>query len=520
MSVLRHRRLEFLPPPVLKRLVKLISPDDLWAFGDSDPRLRTFVFRHISQLPVPVMESYLEFYCDHKFEDFDTSVRPAVVPSVFRREFFSGKLFDEFTTLVRLKSGSLTFQGEWFERTDTGYLVDWLHEILPDSDYDTVNVVTLDVTEAKVIALLKNLHAIKGLINLNIRGRCTESMIDAISSGSLQQLTLHGPTFIPLIGPNPSRPNLKFIRCLHLYRPPRICNEDEFQHYTVRERWKRLHRLMWESVYFTFWQGSPRYIEPVLIPFVFFYAEEWGKDPKPVATWLIESLFAWEGPFDVDLGLERFIPAHRDRFLDLLGSILPRVLPTKFIPPAISMRLHLRASDPPSLGDRLPSNIYELSISTPDHIDPELIVQIIDHQKGLRRLNIALFMTRAGNGKFLVTAACTNAKPYNLPTIAVPFATGPPDQWVFVWWLEVRKYGHYWYAGSKCKESRNKTDYKRRNGTENMLPELVAEVREWFDMNVHFEEISVKFCVGAGITDCLDRDMYDRECGYLEMVEP
>ena len=247
-------------------------------------------------------------------------------------------------------------------------------------------------------------------------------------------------------------------------------------------------------------------MEPILIPFVFFHAERNKLDPIPMVRWLLESLLAPPIYSDLDLGLERFIPLHRDTCIELLTSIIPKIYPTKLVPPSITLRIHLRRwNQLPTLPDEL----TDLYISTPDQIDPNIITQAIERLKQLKSLYLVLYMERTGNGTFLPTASCTHAKPDRLPTIKLPTRTPHPERWVLFWTLSVRKNGEYWYEGRKYSEDSNKPDYFRKD---NILPEVTAEVRAWFNMNPTFWGIDMYFVVGSGIESCFDREMYEEDC--------
>jgi hypothetical protein len=257
-------------------------------------------------------------------------------------------------------------------------------------------------------------------------------------------------------------------------------------------------------------------VEPSLVPFILFYAEEMDLDPAPMMNWLIKSIFAWEGYFEVNLGLERFLPSHRNTFIEFLGFMLPTILSTKIITPQISMRLNLRRWDQVSLSATLPDGLHRLHITTSDRVDPELVPAIIRRQHDLKYLTVAMFLPESSDGTYLFetqAASCTHASSHPLPSISLPFAPFTNERWALTWWLRMKEDGHYWYSGTEYRESFNKPQFTRRS--DDILPEVVAEVRGWFRTNANFEEISLYFIGGRCIEDCFTMEMYWKDTGFV-----
>jgi hypothetical protein len=223
-------------------------------------------------------------------------------------------------------------------------------------------------------------------------------------------------------------------------------------------------------------------MENPLIPFILFYAEEKGLDPTPMMSWIIKSFLAADGFVTVSLTLERFTPAHRDAFIDCLRRMLPTILSTKFITPILFMSLHLRSWDQVSFATTLPDTLYTLQISTTDRLNPELVPEIIRHQHHLKFLTVMMYLTKSSDGRYPLESqpSCTHASPYPLPCNSLPFSPFTDELWVFTWFLEIREDGHSWFSGTSF---RNSTASKYVGRDEDILPEVVAEVRGWFNMN-------------------------------------
>ena len=510
-----------LPQGAFERVVGHLNKHAMLAFAQTCTKFRDESYRHLYRLSYPMMDTS-RGYSPESFEDFMQAPQSGA-PAIVKVEFYEGRSFHEFSSSVVTKMTHLIFHEPWLESGDVDDICSWIEDIHPESTFDVLTVDIEGVEEEKVQALFQNLDKFNGLVCLAVRGMFTQSTIDSIRCASLRQLDLHHPTFIPLIGSHPDCPNLRSIRYLLPSRPSRMMNEDEMLVYDYHERWDRLEQLMIESINFVIWQGPVQYIEPCLSPFIFFYAEEQNLDPTPMITWLIKSIFAWEGSFEVILGLERFLPKHRDDFLELLHYMLPTILPTKIITPKVGMRLHLRSWDQVSLAATLPDNLHGLHISASDQLDPKLIPAIIRHQRDLRYLTVVLCLHETPDNHPYVAEAqvvsCTHANPHPLPFISLPFAPCMRDLWVLAWWLRMRKHGHYWYAGTEFSESFNKPKFVRRHWSEDIHPEMVAEVREWFNLNTKFNEISVYFVGGGSIKDCFTRDMYWKDTGFIILEE-
>jgi hypothetical protein len=503
-----------LPLGAWERVVEHLGKHSFVAFAQTCTKFREEAYRYLYRSSFPRMETY-RIYDPERFEEF-MQASHSDPRQTLTREFHEGKSFHQCLSSEVTKTTHLILREPWLESGDEIDICSWIEAIHPESTFDILTVDIDGVEEGKVHALFQNLDKFNGLICLEVRGRFSQSTIDSIRCASLRQLDLNHSTFIPRIRSHASCPKLKTIRYLLPSRRPRIMNQDERREYDYHGRWDRLQQLMKASINFVLWQGPVHYMEPSLVPFILFYAEEMGLDSAPMMNWLIKSIFAWEGHFEVILGLERFLPAHRDTFIEFLGFMLPTILSTKIIMPQISMRLNLRSWDQVSLSATLPDGLHRLHITTSDHVNPELVTTIIRHQHDLNYLTVVMFLAESSDGTYLFesqAASCTHASPHPLPSISLPFSPFTDELWALTWWLRMREDGHYWYSGTEFRESFNKPQFIRRS--DDILPEVVAEVRGWFKRNANFEEISLYFVGGRCIEDCFSRDMYWKDTGFV-----
>jgi len=507
-----------LPQGALECVVEHLSKHSFVAFAQTCTKFREEAYRHLFRSSFPLMETY-RIYDPERFEDF-MQASHSDPRQTAKREFREGKSFHQRLSSDVTKTTHLILREPWLESADEIDICSWIEDIHPESTFDVLTVDIDGVEEGKVHALFQNLDKFNGLICLVVRGGFSQSTIDSIRCASLRQLDFHHPTFIPQIRRHESCPKLKTIRYLLPSRPSRIMNEDEMREYDFHGRWDRLQQLMNASINFVLWQGPVDFMEPSLVPFILFYAEEMDLDPTSMMIWLIKSMFAWEGHFEVILGLERFLPAHRDTFIDFLQCLLPTILSTKIITPKISMRLNLRSWDPVSLSARLPDGLHRLHITTSDRINPELVTAIIRSQHDLNYLTVVMFLTESPDGTYFYETqppSCTRASPHPLPSISLPFSPSTDELWALTWWLRMREDGHCWYSGTEFRESFNKPKFVRRS--DNILREVVAEVRGWFERNANFEEISLYFVGGRCIDDCFTRDMYWKDTGFVVLED-
>ena len=501
-----------LPQGAWERVVEHLNKHSFVAFAQTCTKFREEAYRYLYRSSVPMM-LLSQGYCPLSFEEFMRAPRRQTV----KREFFEGKSFHKSSSSEVTKMTHLVLHQRWSDWADATDIRNWIEDIHPESTFDVLTVDIEGVEEGKVHALFQNLDKFNGLICLVVRGSFSQSTIDSIRCASLRQLDLHHPTFIPWIGSHASCPKLKSIRYLLPSRRPRIMNEDEMLEYDYNTRWDRLQQLMKESINFVFLQGQS--MENPLIPFVLFYAEEKGLDPTPMMSWIIKSFLVAGGFVIVPLNLERFIPAHRDAFIDCLRRMLPTILSTKFITPSQFMSLHLRSWDQLSFAATLPDTFYALQIRTADRLNPELVPEIIRHQHDLKCLTVTMSLTKSSDETYSLesqAASCTHASPYPLPSNSLPFSPVTDELWVFTWLLEMRADGHGWFSGTSFRDS---TAPKYVGRGEDILPEVVAEVRGWFNMNAKFKVISLYFVGGGSIDDWLNRDMYWKDTGFVELDE-